>query len=58
MWLVWGERKNVGKPVGKRPTARQSHRCEDIIKMGFKTVSDGMDMELGDQHPTAGKTPS
>jgi hypothetical protein len=24
------------KPEGKRLTARQSHRCEDNIKMGFK----------------------
>jgi len=40
-----GERRNVGKPAGKRQTAGQSHRCKDNIKMGFKeTGCDGMDM--------------
>jgi len=39
-----GERRNVGKPAGKRPTGRQCHRCDDNIKMGFKeTDCDGKD---------------
>jgi len=39
-----GERRNVGKPAGKRLTARKSHRCEDNIKMCFnETGCDGMD---------------
>jgi hypothetical protein len=40
-----GERRSVGKPAEKQPTAGQNHRCEDNIKMGFKeTGCDGMDM--------------
>ena len=33
------ETRNVWKTAGKRPTARQIHRCEDNIRMGFNPLN-------------------
>jgi hypothetical protein len=46
---VWGEKRNayrvlVGKPEGKRPAERTTHRWEDNIRMNLREIGwGGMD---------------
>jgi hypothetical protein len=42
MWYVWRKGEVlVGKPEGKRPLGRPSHRWEDNIKMNLQEVGGG-----------------
>jgi hypothetical protein len=52
MWHQWGKgggayRVLVGKPEGKRPLGRLSHRWEDDIKTELKEIElEAMDIDL------------